>query len=98
MLSQEPSYELADTVSCDLYSTEYSLYRELIEEVYTSVNAVLSQVAGYQWINRTVVEDGVIVNTYEKDGKVKEVVINYTSDTVSYQGHSIEALDAQIIE
>ena len=98
MLSQEPSYELADTVSCDLYSTEYSLYRELIEEVYTSVNAVLSQVAGYRWINRTVVEDGVIVNTYEKDGKVKEVVINYTSDTVSYQGHSIEALDAQIIE
>ncbi len=98
ILSYEPSYELADTVSCDLYSTEYSLYEELIAEIYTKVNAVLSQVAGYQWTDRAVVENGVIVNTYEKEGKVKEVIINYSSDVVSYQGVSIEALSAQVIK
>ncbi len=98
ILSHEPSYELSDTVSCDLYSTEYSLYEELIKEVYSNVNAVLSQVAGYDWVNRTVAENGVIVNTYEKDGSTKEVVINYTSDSVSYQGKSIEALSALVIE
>ncbi len=98
ILSHEPSYELADTVSCDLYSTEYSLWEELIAEIYKEINAVLSQVAGYHWMNRTVVEDGVIVNTYELDGVEKEVVINYTSDTVSYQGQRIEALSALVIE
>lgn len=98
ILSNEPSYELADTVSCDLYSTEYSLYEELITEIYTKVNDVLSQVAGYHWTNRTVVEDGVIVNTYEKDGDIKEVIINYTPDNVSYMGQSIEALSAQVME
>ncbi len=98
ILSHEPSYELADTVSCDLYSTEYSLYEELIKEVYAGVNAALSKVAGYQWVNRTVVENGVIVNTYEKDGAVKEIVINYSSDSVSYQGQNIEALSALVIE
>ena len=98
ILSHEPSYELSDTVSCDLYSTEYSLWEELITEIYTEINAVLSQVAGYQWMNRTVVEDGVIVNTYELDGVEKEVVINYTSDTVSYQGQRIDALSALVIE
>lgn len=98
ILSHEPSYELSDTVSCDLYSTEYSLYKDLITEVYVGVNDILSQVAGYQWTDRTVAEDGVIVNTYEKDGSVKEVVINYSSDPVSYQGQTIEALSALVIE
>lgn len=98
ILSHEPSYELADTVSCDLYSTEYSLWEDLITEIYTQINEVLSQVAGYQWMNRTVVKDGVIVNTYELDGVEKEVVINYTSDTVSYQGQRIDALSALVIE
>lgn len=98
ILSHEPSYELADTVSCDLYSTEYSLYEELIQEVYNGVNAVLSQVADCQWTDRTVADNGVIVNTYEKDGAVKEVVINYTSDAVTYQGQKIEALSALVIE
>lgn len=98
ILSHEPSYELADTVSCDLYSTEYSLYEELITKVYAGVNQVLSQVAGYTWTDRTVAENGVIVNTYEKNGAVKEVVINYSSDAVSYQGRSIEALSALVIE
>lgn len=98
ILSHEPSYELSDTVSCDLYSTEYSLYGELIAEVYGKVNAALSPVAGYQWTNRTVMEDGVIVNRYEKDGVVKEIVINYTSMPVTYRNKTIEALDAQVVE
>lgn len=98
ILSHEPSYELSDTVSCDLYSTEYSLYEELIVEVYTEINAVLKQVAGYDWVDRTVAEDGVILNTYEKDGAQKEIVINYSSDSVSYQGKKIEALSALVVE
>lgn len=98
ILSHEPSYELSDTVSCDLYSTEYSLWKELIADIYGKINDVLGQVAGYKWTDRTVLANGIIVNTYEKDGKEKEIVINYTNDTVTYQGQSIDALSAAVTE
>ncbi len=98
VLSKEPSYKLADTVSCDLYSTEYALYKELIQEVYTKVNAVLSQVQGYAWVNRTVIADGVIVNTYEKNGQVKDIVINYTSGEIVYKNQTVGALNALAAE
>lgn len=98
ILSKEPSYLLADTVSSDLYSTEYVLYEELIQELYAQINSILSQVSTYMWVNRIVYEDGVIVNTYEKDGQTKEIVINYTSDAVTYNGHTVEALTAQVIQ
>lgn len=86
ILTSEPSWKLADTVSADLYSTEYSLYKNLIQEVYSQVNAALGQVKGYRWVDRLVVQDGVIVNVYEKDGTVKKVIINYTDDPVTVDG------------
>lgn len=98
ILSKEPSYLLADTVSSDLYSTEYTLYEELIQELYSQINGILSQVSTFAWVNRTVYEDGVIINTYEKDGQTKEIVINYTSDAVTYNGTEVPALTAQVIQ
>jgi len=98
ILSKEPSYELSDTVSCDLYSTEYSLYKDLIAEVYGKVNEVLCQVAGMEWTDRIVAENGVIVNCYEKNGVTKEIVVNYTSNPVVYKEQTIEALCAVVLE
>jgi len=98
ILSMEPSYKLADTASCDLYSTEFSLYEELIKEVYGQVNQVWKQISGYNWVSRTVAEDGVIVNTYEKNGSLKEVVINYTLNDVTYQNVTVGAESALVLE
>ncbi len=98
ILSQEPSYELADTISCDLYSTEYSLYEGLVKEVYETVNEVLKQVSGYEWTGRTVIENGVIRNSYEKDGKTKEILINYTSNGIVYEDQTVNAQSACVIE
>ncbi len=75
ILSAAPSYKLSKTISCDLYSTEYSLYKELICDVYTKVNAVLNQVSGYDWIGRTVADDGVIVNTYIQGEQKKRLLL-----------------------
>ena len=86
ILTREPSWKLADTVSADLYSTEYSLYKSLIQEVYSQVNAALGQVKGFRWVDRLVAADGVIVNVYEKDGQVKRIIINYTDDPVTMEG------------
>ena len=47
------------------------------------MNAALGQVKVYRWVDRLGVQDGVIVNVYEKDGTVKKVIINYTDDPVT---------------
>lgn len=86
ILTGEPAYRLADTVSADMYSTEYGLYEELIREVYFQVNEALSQVKGWRWVDRQVAEDGVIVNVYEKDGRFRKIIINYTDRPVTVDG------------
>lgn len=98
ILSMDPSYKLADTASCDLYSTEYSLYEELIQEVYNQVNYVWKEVHDYNWISRSVVADGVVVNTYENNGLIKEVIINYTLNDITYKNATVGAESALVLE
>lgn len=98
VLTQEPSYLLAATASADYYSTEFSQYEAIVKNIYSTVNAPLSQVIGYKWDSRTVVEDGVIVNQYSKDGDVKSIIINYTEDEVTINGTKIAPLSAEVIE
>ncbi len=97
ILSQEPSYLLADTVSSDMYSTEYAQYEELIVSIYTQVNDILSETAGAAWTGREVLENGIICNTYEKEGKAFCIVINYTENSYRYNGTEISALTAKVI-
>lgn len=89
ILSMEPSYKLGDTFSANYYSTEYTLYEELIETVYGQINEALSQVQGFEWTNRYVPENGVVVNTYQKDGQTKYIIINYTEHEVTWQGTTV---------
>lgn len=97
ILSKEPSHYLSKTPSADLYSTEYDQYGELIRNVYTQINGVLSQVSGYQWTGRNVPMDGVIINTYLKGEEQKQIIINYTEDSVTIGGHTITPLSASVI-
>ena len=83
VLTKQPSYLLASTTSSDYYSTEFEQYEELIQNIYKVVNEPLSQVAGYNWDGRKVLQDGVIENSYSKDGSQKSIVINYTDEDVT---------------
>ena len=98
VLTQEPSYLLAATTSSDYYSTEFSQYEEIIQNIYTTVNEPLSQVIGYSWDSRTVLQDGMIANQYSKDGNIRTIIINYTEDEVTVNGNNIAPLSAQVIE
>lgn len=98
VLTQEPSYLLAATTSADFYSTEFNQYEEIVKNIYKTVNEPLSQVIGYKWVNRTVLEDGVIANEYEKDGQAKTIIINYTEDEMTVNGVSIAPLSVQVTE
>lgn len=97
ILSKEPSYKLADTFSANFYSTEFSLYEELIQQVYGTINEVLSQVQGFEWTYRYVPENGVVINTYEKDSETRYVIINYTENEVTYQGTTVAPESAAVV-
>ncbi len=98
ILSKEPSYKLAQTGSASLYSTEYNQYEQLIKNVYDNINSVLNQVINYKWTNRTVIQNGVIVNTYTNGSNTKEILINYTDKEVKYKNNTIAALSAIVIQ
>lgn len=98
VLTKKPSYLLAATTSADYYSTEYSQYEKIINDIYNTVNGTLKNVQGYTWKNREVLDDGVIANTYEKDGETKTVIINYTNDKVDVKGHTVDKLSAETLE
>ena len=94
-LSQEPAYKLALTNSNRYYSTEFKEYEPLIKSIYSEVNLVLREVSGKDWIDRTVVENGVILNTYSDGTKV---LINYTEDALTYGDQLVRALSAVVVK
>lgn len=97
ILSKEPSYYLSSTASADLYSTEFDQYEDLIKNIYTQVNDVLSGVKGYKWIGRTVLDNGVILNTYSNGTQTKKIIINYTDEAVTYEQTTVAPLSASVI-
>ena len=83
VLSENPAYLLTDTNSRSFYSMQYELYEELIESIYNRVNTALAPTLGAEWVSRTVVENGIIVNHYDNG---VDVIINYTQDAYTYNG------------
>lgn len=93
-LTHDPSYELISTPLSNFYSTEYVNYEDMIQDVYDQMNAIYSQLNGAEWVDRIVLEDGVIANYYDSD---QIVYINYTSDSVTIGGHIVAPLHAIVV-
>ena len=90
-LTYKPAYLLSSTNSLNFFSTEYDVYRDIIKNVYTNVSDILSQVKGRQWLNRTVLAEGVVLNQYSGN---YNIIINYTDFTFSAYGISVGAESA----
>lgn len=86
VLTNDPSYELVNTKSNEFYSTEYQLYKEMIQSVYNKINSALGEVYMTDWIDRQVLAPGVILNMYENGTKI---VINYTESVYEYEGQTV---------
>lgn len=93
ILTEQPAYLLTDTLSRNYYSTEYTLYEDLIVQVYQQVNQALQNTINVDWIARDVVEPGVIVNTYS-DGT--EIIINYTDEVITYHGVTVNPVSYEV--
>ncbi len=96
ILSRQPSWNLSDTYSANLYSTEFGLYEDMIGEIYWQINDILSQVQGFDWTGREVPEDGVVINTYQNGDDTLYVIINYTENEVTYHNTAVAAESAAV--
>lgn len=95
ILTREPAHLLMATNSANYYSTEYELYRPLIQSIYHKVNGALHAVIQSEWLDRRVVEDGVVVNRYSNG---VEIVINYTDQTKYYAGQEVAPVAFKVIK
>lgn len=93
LLSHESSHYLASTNSANFYSTEYNLYKGLIKETYAKVDGALKNVIGSRWIDREVIKNGVVVNTYDNG---VQILINYTDNPVTYRNTEVDALSYHV--
>jgi hypothetical protein len=94
LLTKSPSYLLAQTNSAHFFSTEFAQYEAMIHDVFHTVNNALRYTAGVEWTNREVTAPGVIVNTYANGVRI---IINYTAETITYMGETVEALSAKVV-
>ncbi len=94
VLSHDPAYNLALTNANRYYSTEYTEYQSLIISIYKDVNRVLREVVDAQWVDRQVIANGVILNTYDNG---KQILINYTDSALTYQNKIIQAMSAMVL-
>ena len=95
VLTYSPAHYLSNTNSLNFYSTEFAVYREIIANIYSQTSAILSQVRHLEWIDRQVLENGVVLNTYA--GGV-EVIINYTSNAFNHRGISVPPQSARVFQ
>ncbi|MBN2882405.1 MAG: hypothetical protein JXN10_02680, partial [Clostridia bacterium] len=93
VLTQEGSYLLSATNSQNFYSTEYTQYKDVIENIYKKVNAALGSVMDANWTGRKILSEGVVVNSYS-DGTL--IFINHTDIDYVYGELVIEAASYRI--
>lgn len=95
VLTDGPAYLLSTTNSLNYYSTEYDQYKEVMAKVYDRVNLALGAVKDELWVDRTVLTDGIIKNTYSGG---TQVVINYTDDPYKYEDVTLGPLSFAVIK
>ena len=93
ILTYQPAHLLGGTNSSHLFSTEYAIYRDIILDVYSQIQPVFAQIKGLEWVNRQVLENGVVLNTYECG---LEVIINYTNEAFYHRGVRVDAQRAGV--
>lgn len=93
VLTKESSHLLTETNSSNYFSTEYSLYETTIDNIYSQVNTALSSTYNATWINRVVLENGVILNTYDNG---VEIIINYTNNPYTYKNKVVSSMSSGV--
>ncbi|MCS6994508.1 MAG: DUF5696 domain-containing protein [Anaerolineales bacterium] len=94
-LTYEPTAKMLDTRSSWIYTSSYEQWEEQVRQTYTRMNALLAPVRGQEIIARQKLREGVFVTTYANG---KQILVNYTDRPVNYNGMTVPARDAALLE
>lgn len=88
LLTSQPSRLLAKTASKDVYTSEYSIWKDDVVEQYNVIKESLDQVKGEGIVSRQIPAKGISEVTYTNGVKI---VVNYTSKPYSSPGMEVPA-------
>lgn len=94
-LTYENSSNLIYTNSSDLYSTQFSIYKDTVVEYDKELRAVAKEVEGAHIIDHEKVKTDVVKVTYD-NGVV--IYVNYSESNVTVDGVKIDALSYKVGE
>lgn len=90
IITWESPVELEDTNSSDIYSSQYTVYRDLIIEYSNALRDMYSQVEGVGMKSHAEIADEVFQVEYNNGVKV---LINYRETPYTYQGNRVGPMD-----
>lgn len=94
-LTKEDPVKLLYTNSCDLYTSEYEVYKPEIIHYYQELKALNDQVEGAYITDRERFADHVVEVTYSNGVKV---YVNYSEKNVTHEGVSLDAMSYKVGE
>lgn len=94
-ITKESSSDLIYTNSSDIYSSEYDVYRDTIISYTKELEAVYESTKGAYIVGHEIRENGVTVVTYDNGVKI---YLNYSSETQSADGHTLEGMTYEVVE
>ncbi len=94
-ITRESAAELIYTNSCDIYSSEYSVYRDTMIEYTQQLKALNEKVDGAYIVSHTMLDNGVTVVGYDNG---VTVYVNYSGSAQTVDGITIEAMSYKVGE
>ena len=92
-ITKESSAKLLYTNSSDIYSSEYSTYKDTIVEYYKELKALHEKIADSTVTKHEIVDNDIRIVTYSNG---VTVYINYGADAVSVDGVTIESMSYEV--
>lgn len=94
-LTQRATAAMLNTRSNWIFTSSYAQWGEHIRETYRWMNGLLGPVRGQTIVARHQLAEGVFATSYAND---KQIIVNYTERPFFYQGVTVEARNALLLE
>ena len=94
-ITKESSADLIYTNSSNIYSSEYSVYRDTIIEYTKELQTVNEKVAGAFIAKHEIRDNGITVVTYDNG---VTIYINYSNSQQSADGHTLEGMSYKVVK
>lgn len=94
-ITKEASSDLIYTNSSDIYSSQYSIYRDMIVEYASELRTVNEKVKGSYITGHEIREGGLTVVTYNNGVKI---YLNYGEADITADGYTILGMSYKVVE